>query len=833
MSFLFYLRYALRALRRGGQRTALALLCVAFGAMSLVAMQLLAESIQSAVAGDPRLALGGDAALALPDGGTFTDAQVAALEQLRASGAISRYTLGAQQPQTMLKPPGSGQVYFLTAPPEGVDPATYPLVGAVTMREPAGADFGAAITPPLSAVVTRDLAERLDLKIGDHFTLLGSPDGAAAALTLAGVAQDVPDRGGDRVFFSLETARRLSGGTAVINHAAAIWPAQRTPAAALQAAGFRVRLATDVSAGANGNTGLVFDLMLKGAGILGLIVGGIGVANTLQVMLARRTLEIAMLKTLGYQRRDLLALFGVETGLLGLAGGALGAAAGVALAAALVAALGRTGSFLLPWAPNPLLIAGGVAAAALTALIFGLFTIVRASSVRPAMLLRNLPARQGWRTRLGGAGLLALLLVLFLAVSSLIMGSPLEGAEIIGVALAALLALTILLGGALFALLRLPAPRRPLLTLARQNLKRRPLRAVFPLIALFMGVFTIGFATGTMVNAFARVSNSAGPAARYNLTIYAADADRATVTRGLAAAGVDEVHVSLRAPVRARTAAGVPLPALRYVDGRPAGDAGWDVRVTSGAWSGADGDALAPESLAQGPAALRVGDTVQAQGAGAAPVALRLTGFYAPQRSGGFADRLGQGGGLIVTDSTARRTGGAPAATVTAAVAPARLDSVAAALGAAAPQTTVVSENDVNAALGRRFADLLTFVDGVAALALLAGALLIANAVGLALVERRRELGVLKAVGFTAGRVLAMLALENALLGLLAGVAGMGAVAIAMAGINYLRPAALLSLDPRLAAIMVGVSVALTLLVTALVAWQPARVRPLTVLREE
>jgi putative ABC transport system permease protein len=128
---------------------------------------------------------------------------------------------------------------------------------------------------------------------------------------------------------------------------------------------------------------------------------------------------------------------------------------------------------------------------------------------------------------------------------------------------------------------------------------------------------------------------------------------------------------------------------------------------------------------------------------------------------------------------------------------------------------------------------LLTFVDGVAALALLAGALLIANAVGLALVERRRELGVLKAVGFTAGRVLAMLALENALLGLLAGVAGMGAVAIAMAGINYLRPAALLSLDPRLAAIMVGVSVALTLLVTALVAWQPARVRPLTVLREE
>jgi hypothetical protein len=31
MSFIFYLHYAIRALRRGGQRTMLAILCIAFG----------------------------------------------------------------------------------------------------------------------------------------------------------------------------------------------------------------------------------------------------------------------------------------------------------------------------------------------------------------------------------------------------------------------------------------------------------------------------------------------------------------------------------------------------------------------------------------------------------------------------------------------------------------------------------------------------------------------------------------------------------------------------------------------------------------------------------
>ncbi len=63
-------------------------------------------------------------------------------------------------------------------------------------------------------------------------------------------------------------------------------------------------------------------------------------------------------------------------------------------------------------------------------------------------------------------------------------------------------------------------------------------------------------------------------------------------------------------------------------------------------------------------------------------------------------------------------------------------------------------------------------------------------------------MGILKAAGFTAGRVLGMLAVENSLLGLLAGVLGMGAVAVAMALVNAWRPAAQLSLDPGLAGLM-------------------------------
>src|SRR5260370_28829216 len=62
-----------------------------------------------------------------------------------------------------------------------------------------------------------------------------------------------------------------------------------------------------------------------------MLIGGVGIVNTMQVLLSRRKLEIAMLKTTGYRRFDLYLLFGLEAGLLGLSGGIVGAATATGL----------------------------------------------------------------------------------------------------------------------------------------------------------------------------------------------------------------------------------------------------------------------------------------------------------------------------------------------------------------------------------------------------------------------------------------------------------------------------------------------------------------------
>lgn len=129
--------------------------------------------------------------------------------------------------------------------------------------------------------------------------------------------------------------------------------------------------------------------------------------------------------------------------------------------------------------------------------------------------------------------------------------------------------------------------------------------------------------------------------------------------------------------------------------------------------------------------------------------------------------------------------------------------------------------------------NLLILLTSLASLALLAGAVIIANAVALAMLERRREIGIMKSVGYASRSVLSQVLFENALLG---GVGGLSAIALVALATTLLgRITFKTSLDVA-ALLSIGIILASALLASAvsgLVAWVPTRVRPLEVLRYE
>ena len=123
-------------------------------------------------------------------------------------------------------------------------------------------------------------------------------------------------------------------------------------------------------------------------GLAALVVGGVGIINTMLVIVGRRTVEIAVLKTIGLKGRQITLLFLVEAVILGFLGSLIGMVVGLLLS--LIAQYFGE-QFLqqsLRWriALEPLIV--GVGMGVTVTAIFGFLPTLTAARVRPAVVLR-------------------------------------------------------------------------------------------------------------------------------------------------------------------------------------------------------------------------------------------------------------------------------------------------------------------------------------------------------------------------------------------------------------------------------------------------------------
>lgn len=132
----------------------------------------------------------------------------------------------------------------------------------------------------------------------------------------------------------------------------------------------------------------VVQLFLVGIAAISLLVGGIGIMNTMYTAILERTKEIGILKAVGAKHNDILALFLIESGLLGLLGGLVGVLFGALLTIGAQAAI-RAGGYAafsasLSWE----LAAGALAFSFFVGAISGVLPARSAAMLNPADAIR-------------------------------------------------------------------------------------------------------------------------------------------------------------------------------------------------------------------------------------------------------------------------------------------------------------------------------------------------------------------------------------------------------------------------------------------------------------
>ena len=73
-------------------------------------------------------------------------------------------------------------------------------------------------------------------------------------------------------------------------------------------------------------------ILLSGIAAISLVVGGIGIMNSMFTSVLERRREIGIMKAVGAKNRDILLLFLIESGMIGLIGGLIGIGLGISVA---------------------------------------------------------------------------------------------------------------------------------------------------------------------------------------------------------------------------------------------------------------------------------------------------------------------------------------------------------------------------------------------------------------------------------------------------------------------------------------------------------------------
>jgi putative ABC transport system permease protein len=254
--------------------------------------------------------------------------------------------------------------------------------------------------------------------------------------------------------------------------------------------------------------GMQAGFMLCGLGAL--VVGMFLVYNALSVSVAERRHEIGILRSLGATRLQVRGLFASEAAVLGLAGAVVGVPLGLGLAYLALEPMREVVSGIfraleanrVEWTVQTVLIAVG--AGMVTALLASLVPAFRASVEEPAVAVRRIPQNPTWTYRFiqlaVSAGLMAVggVLILTRDLTDLPKRVGTHGGLVL-VLLGALLATPLL--AALAARLVQPLARRFLGIegrLGADNLVRAPARTGLVIAALAAGVSLVLQTAGTI-----------------------------------------------------------------------------------------------------------------------------------------------------------------------------------------------------------------------------------------------------------------------------------------------------------------------------------------------
>ncbi|MDQ3642479.1 MAG: ABC transporter permease [Actinomycetota bacterium] len=516
-----------------------------------------------------------------------------------------------------------------------------------------------------------------------------------------------------------------------------------------------------------------FSTFLLAFAYIALFVGMFIIYNTFSIVVAQRARDMAMLRAIGASRAQVVRSVVLESAAVGAVASAAGLGVGVLMSFGLRALLSGVGlevpSGSIVIAPSTVITAFLVGTA-ITA-ISALWPAVRSSRVKPVAALRDVAidvSGSSMARTLAGTAVLALGMAAF-TTGTLNVGPALA---LIGFGTLATIIGVFVLGPViarpLMGVLGAPVEAMAGMTgrLARENVKRNPKRTSATASALMIGVTLVGFITILASSFKASISDTLSESLQ---------ADYVVAAGSFGAGGLSpEIEADLSALREVATVSPARSTAVE-VDGASSELAAVDIRtigrvadlgVTAGRLADLSGASVAVEDRQAKADGLTVGNKVTMTFARTGPVELTVKALVdrPPPGFDGVVYVVGLDTYQAnVTDQLDRQVFVKLAGGVSPAQAKVALDTVLARWPSGELQDQAAFEKSVASQIDI----VLNLIYGLLGLAIVIALIGIANTLALSVHERRRELGLLRAVGMTRPQVRSAIRWESVMIALM------------------------------------------------------------------
>ncbi|MCL5292399.1 MAG: ABC transporter permease [Actinobacteria bacterium] len=489
---IFQLRLAFRYLAGRKLRTTLTTLAIVFGVMVIFGLNGFLPTFQKAFR-DSMMASANKVDLTVTSEarGVF---DAGAVNKVRKTDGVAHATGSLVKPVILppeQAPKNKDNQPIGTLSLNGVDPDSADNVRPLSISKGRGLEAWDAN----AVIISERLAEDTGLDVGGKLRIPSAS--GTTEFTVVGIASDRPAAGSEEVFVPLKAAQGVFNQPGKINTIEALF----TPGSDGKAVSREVLDGLGEGFKSGGNQvgteyqasmemgAFIFNMM----GILALAMGGFIIFNTFRTVVAERRRDIGMLRAVGASRRTIIGLFLSESLVQGVIGTALGMATGYLIAIGMIAGTKpRYEELLHIKMSNPsFAVQAYIVAIVLgvgVTVVGGLYPAFIASRVTPLEALRPSVGEVSWKS-----------MSKRLIVGSIIIGFALLGLVSGEVGLASLGAVVFLIGLIVIG----PALIRPisaafgrLLTLAfareghlaEGNLARQPERAAITASAMLIGL---------------------------------------------------------------------------------------------------------------------------------------------------------------------------------------------------------------------------------------------------------------------------------------------------------------------------------------------------------